>query len=437
MTLIAAVRSRAWVSLTAVAFCIAGLSYNFLWMQVVHGVPVWEVPGDIWGTMRDAHFIAWGGFGAVYSTGAGLVALPGMPLLLSPLAALSSALGLSEGFPYLIPHPTAWYVVGPAVLAIGTTPIFALDSLAARLGIGDSRRRWLVAAVAVMAWPVVAMWGHPEDSLALALVVWGLGAVIEDRWTAVAWLFGAALCIQPLAALAVFVALGAAGAKRAPLLIWRMALFPALVVGITVAAAPHSTLHALLSQPNYPKIDWPTPWVLLAPSMGHGAVAAGPGRVGALVVAVALGIWVLKAKPDGWGIVYAAGLAFAARCVLEAVMVPYYVLPAVALLVVSAAKASRARFVGAASGGIFLTVYTFWHWLMWPWYAEVVLLLACLAWLGRPRTRGDLTPEEARESGDAVLARVETASETGTEDQTRPTHAPPGLGALSPQPTSR
>lgn len=401
-------RGRIFVLAIAAGFLASGLWYGFFWESVLYGQHYWQVPGDIWATMRDAHYIAWGGFAAVYGTGAGLVALPGMPLLLAPVAALSSHLGLSEGFPFAIPHPTAWYLVGPVTIAMGTLPLFAAWDFMGLLGAGAFARRVGTIGVAVGAWPVVVMWGHPEDSVALALSLWALAAAHRGRWTACGWLLGAALSIQPVAVLALPIALGLAGRKLAVPLLARSALLPSLLLGLELIGDFHSTIRAFSVQPNYPSVDWPTPWMALAPRLSANAVAAGPGRAVAVALAAVVGLWVgigpaRRAGGARW-IAWAAGVAFALRCGFEAVMVPYYVMPAVVCFVVAAAVAGRARLVGTAAIGSFLTIYTLLHFSPWPWYSEVMLSLGLMAWWSRPGNRAPAKPDAARRAASAQQA---------------------------------
>ncbi len=390
--------------LVSVGFVASGLWYGFFSPSVLYGQPYWQVPGDIWATMRDAHYIAWGGFAAVYGTGAGLVALPGMPLLLAPVAALCSHLGLTEGFPFAIPHPTAWYVVGPVTISMGTLPLFATWRITSDLAVPLSRRRIATVAIAVGCWPAVAMWGHPEDAVALSLSLWGLAAALRGRFGPAGWLFGAAMAIQPLAVLALPLAVGMAGVKRSPSLVLRAALFPGLLLALEMVGDFHSTWKAFSSQPNYPTVDWPTPWLALAPKISPGVVAAGPGRAVSVLLAGVFGLWVGQrwgrgAQAGRW-VLWAAGVAFALRCVLESVMVPYYVMPAVVCLVAAAAFAGRARLLGAGAAGAYVTVFTLWHYHVWPWYGAVVLSLGLLGWWSRPEFHTRKRPGDDNDAGD-------------------------------------
>lgn len=371
-------------ALVVAAFVLSGLAYSLLWPELRHGVAGWATPGDLWATYRDAQWITWGGFGTLYSAGAGLVALPGLPLLLAPVALACSAMGLRGGFPYAIPYPGAWLVVGPVALLLGASLVPASIALARWLGVPARRRAVLGLVVAVLTWPAVVLWGHPEDAVALSLVCWALGALFARRPVRGAWLLGAAIAMQPLASIAAPVLAGLAwrlgespagagaagegaaggppggtgvraaqvtaggkvarrgarhaGIRSAAALVARASVVPVTLGALLLGAAPHATLRALGDQPNYPTVDWPTPWLALAPRLGHGAIAAGPERLVSVVGAVCIGVWVGLRPRRPAEAAWALALAFALRPLLEAVMVPYYVLPAAVMASVAAAS---------------------------------------------------------------------------------------------------
>src|SRR6202034_1755152 len=76
--------------------------------------------------------------------------------------------------------------------------LFTRDALAAKLGIGRRRRAILCLAEAVVLWPVVAMWGHPEDSLAVGFAMGSLLLAFDESWGKCGWAFGLAVALQPV-----------------------------------------------------------------------------------------------------------------------------------------------------------------------------------------------------------------------------------------------
>ena len=99
------------------------------------------------------------------------------------------------------------------------------------------------------------------------------------------------------------------GRRKAAPLVARAAVLPGFLLVAVIVPNAHATIHAVLDQPNFPKVDHATPWLLLAPKLGHGAVAAGPGRIIGLVLAVAVGLWACAAGP-----IPAASCGWRPRC---------------------------------------------------------------------------------------------------------------------------
>ena len=158
--------------------------------------------------------IGWGALGNVYGAGTRLITFPGIPLLLSPLALITGALGMSESFPFVLAHPSAWLVLGPYEILISSSALFACDALAERLGVPRGRRAALCLAEGAFLFNVSVCWGHPEDALALALALYALVFAFDGRWTGAGWLFGAAVATQPLVLLMLPVLLALAGRSR-------------------------------------------------------------------------------------------------------------------------------------------------------------------------------------------------------------------------------
>ncbi|MCL4422627.1 MAG: hypothetical protein M1115_05600 [Actinobacteria bacterium] len=357
-------------------FILSAFAYFFFWGPVVEHRNVWIPPGDIWGTIHAAHYVAWGDLGQVYTAGTGLVTFPGILIVIAPLASLSSALGLAESFPFFLPRTTSWLLYGPFLYALACSALFALDSLARKLGVPASRRTALCLLESVLLWPSQVLWGHPEDALAVALAVWGLIAAMDRRLVATSWLYGLSIAVQPLTLLLAPLAFGMFAKRCWPGMLARAALIPGFLVGTCLLAAPKSTWRALVLQPNYFKVDHPTPLMAIAPRLSSQAVSAGPGRMLAVMAAMAIGLWLVprakqRASDAAW-LVWLGALMLALRPLLESVMDPFYVWPALALGVVLAATMGTWRWLSAWAAAIFTTVCTFWHLASWPYW----LLLA-------------------------------------------------------------
>jgi len=352
-----------------------------------NGARGWYVPGDLWGTQLAAWEYLHGHVGAVYSPATALVTLPGILVVLAPAVALAGALHLPvlhAGGHTVVSYPTGWVLVEAASIAAGLPLLFATDGLAERLGV-PSRRRFLLAALeAVALWNVVVWWGHPEDALAVALLLFGTGAARDGRWRRAGWLFGLAVATQPVVLLALFVVLAGAPRRVLPGLVPRVAAPSAILVAAPLATNWHGTLRALVEQPNYPLVDHTTPWTslgVLAPVVGTHTVASGPLRFVAVLAAFGLGLWAGRHHRGLGPVLLVMAACFALRVLSEPVMVAYYVWPVLALALVAASAVGSRRLAATGAVAVFATVFGGAAWRgNWSWWAiEVGCVAAALA----------------------------------------------------------
>ncbi|MDA8073201.1 MAG: hypothetical protein M0Z82_16790 [Actinomycetota bacterium] len=404
-----------------------------------YGVSSWRTPGDIWGTLRSAQTIVWGDFGGIYAAGTSLVSFPGAALLLAPVALVADALHLTASFPYPVPHPTAWLVLGPYEVAAASFALFGADRLAERLGVGRAKRAVLVGAGAAVLFPVDAIWGHPEDAVAMGLLLYALVFALDRRVVGAGWLAGAAVAVQPLVLLGLPVLAAVLGARRLVGFMVRSAVPSVAVLVVPLIAAPRDTLHALLDQPNFPLIDHVTPWTALAPSLGgHGtvlAVAAGPGRVVAVVLAAALAPWVAKRRRDPTLVVWALAAALALRCLTESVMDPFYLWPPLAVAVVAAGTTSRARLGVVALAAMATSAGAELHGAWWLWWYGVTAGMVLAVAVAYPTRRGDLAGGGARRSEERLICKGSAGSaqvRSGVRTQPRASSSGPGM-PLAPE----
>ncbi len=187
-----------------------GLVFMFTWNPLVHHTNSWNTGGDLWGIFRGAHYVGWGFLGGVYDPSNGIITLPGMPVLLAPVAMLSGKLHLTETYlPYVLAHPTAALVLQPIELLLASTVVFAADALAEHLDVSKRRRLYLCILIAILAWPTAGVWGHAEDVLALAFAMYAAVAMFDRKWSRCGWLFGFGIVIQPLVILMLPLLIGA------------------------------------------------------------------------------------------------------------------------------------------------------------------------------------------------------------------------------------
>jgi hypothetical protein len=388
--------------------------------RILHATE-WALPYDFWGTLVAATRLVHGQVGGLYTQPTGLVSLPGTAIILMPIAAVISGLGLSLHIPGPSNlHPAVWLVAGPYQIALCCVELFAADALAERLGVTLPKRGLLAIAGACALWSVSARWGHPEDAVAVGLLLYAVLALSNDRPVLAGWLTGAAVCVQPLVLLAVPTVVALLPWRRIPWFIIRAALPSAAALGIAGLANWGAMYTSVTSQPNSPVINHPTAWTSLAPHMAGGNVAAGPFRLATIVLACLCAVavrrrWgslVLAPRPpageapaDGtaatgagngqWerrvlaDVLWFAALALALRSFFEPVMVSYYPWPPLAVALIPAAYGGWVRLLvaGAIAGGVTAQGQGPWHNVL-AWWVPLVaglLLLLAVSWPGRPR----------------------------------------------------
>ena len=454
-----ATRSARWPIVAASVLVFTGFLYSLVWGPLVQHGSHWVVPGDIWATFRAAHYVGWGDIGDVYGPLTGLVTFPLIAVVLAPVALLSGHLGLSESLPFFLPHPSAWLLLGPVELAIGASTLFPLDALGERIGITRPRRILLLGIETALLWPVVAIWGHPEDALAMTFGLWGLMAALDGRWTRCGWMWGLAIAAQPLVVLMLPVVFGMSPLRRWPGIALRTAAPALALLAVPLVQSWADTSRALFQQPNYPSVDHPTPWAALAPVLSsahrivstqfsqvhtpHGVrfttslvtgtagrvIAAGPGRLIALLLSIGMGVWVNRRRPVGLEVMWLCGLALSLRCVFESVMNPYYLWPPLALLVLVVACSSWWRFAMTGAAAFAVTVYSYHRTGPWAWYLPVMVLLATAVMASWPsQSRRMSGHHSGRPSSDALPGmsralprRILSTAGTSTSGSSLPT----------------
>ena len=435
------IRRRMFPLIASVGLIAVGM-FTTTWGPTLIGHKEWALPYDLWGTLIATTRLAHGNIGGVYAPPTGLISLPGTAVILLPCAALISALGLSLAIPGAANlHPAVWLVAGPYVIAISCLPLFAADALAERLGVARWTRALLAVAGAGILWSVSARWGHPEDAVAVGLLLYAVLAQANARTALAGWLAGAAVCVQPLVLLSLPIMLALLPWRRMTPFLVRTALPSAVLLAAAAIADWHDTYQSVTSQPDSPVVNHPTIWTSLAPHMTNTNVAAGPFRLAtiALACACALAIrhrWAARlettanheisgmsscdsARPSGgdqadhadhadhaWptallaSVLWWVAFTLALRSFFEPVMVSYYPWPPLAVALIPAATLGWRRLLAAGllAGGLTAAAQGPSH-DVWIWWAPIVaglLVLLAISW-PRPglhedgrRDRGEL-----------------------------------------------
>ena len=412
----ARVRRRVFPLLASILLIVIGM-YTTTWGPTMIGRSEWALPYDLWGTLVAATRLAHLDLAGLYTQPTGLVSLPGAAVILVPCAAIIAASGLSLQIPGPDNlHPAVWLLAGPYAIALCCVTLFAADALAEQLGVARWKRGLLAAASAGVLWSVSARWGHPEDAVAVGLLLYAIVAMSRSRIALAGWLAGAAVCVQPLVLLALPVLLALLPWRRMPLFLVRAALPSAVLLGAAALANWHATYTAVTSQPNSPIINHPTAWTSLAPHMAGGNVAAGPARLATILLACCCALavrhrWLGRLSTAGdagtagadevpadrtwWpaallaDILWWVALTLALRSFFEPVMVSYYPWPPLAVALIPAAALGWPRLIAASllAGGLTAAAQGPSHdvWIWWaPLVAGLVVLLALAR--GRPKT---------------------------------------------------
>jgi hypothetical protein len=371
---------RLFPLLATVVLLVVGMVSTTWWGAHLVAKNAWQLPDDLWGTLVAARRLLHLDLSGLYTQPSGLVALPGAALILVPVVAAVDAAGLGLRAPGAQnTHPGAWLFAGPYEIALSALALFAADSIADRLGVARSKRAVLAAAGAVALWSVSVRWGHPEDAVAVALLLFGILALSDARVERSAWLVGAAVAVQPLVLLALPVVLVVLEPRRLVGFLTRVALPGGLLLAAAASANWSATVKAVTSQPNWPTVDHTTPWTSIAPHMSNGAVAAGPTRAFTILIACGCALVVKRrwrsAQPlTGWSpellreLLWWMAVALALRSVFEPVMVAYYLWPVLAVALVTASYSwSRLVTTSLATTTLTFVSQAMWrgHWIWW------------------------------------------------------------------------
>jgi hypothetical protein len=416
---------RLFAVLAAVGLVAFGMASTIWWGPHLVGKSAWSLPDDLWGTLVAARRLAHLDVSGLYTRPTALIAFPGAAVILVPVAAVIDAAGLAlpVGAAHQ-PHPGAWLLAGPYEIALSAVALFAADALAERLGAARRKRALLAAASAVALWSVSVRWGHPEDAVAVGLLLFAILALARAQPGRSAWLIGAAIAIQPLVLIALPVVAMTIRPGRLPGFLARAAAPAALLLGAAAWANWGATFHAVTSQPNWPVLDHPTPWALLAPHLGHGAVAAGPARIVAILAACGCALaagprWrASRQAPESgrltgeWSaeslreLLWWVAVALALRSLFEPVIVAYYVWPVLAVALITAStRWSRLIATSVVATAVTLAAQLSWRG-PWGWWSAMVAGLALTLVLARMARRGKARPAALQPSG----AARETAS---------------------------
>ncbi len=253
------------------------------------------------------------------------------------------------------PHPMVWLLLGPITMVLGAFSLFGLDAVAERVGVERKRRVQLCFIEGALLWPLTILWGHPEDGVALGFAAYAIVAVLDGKWRKASWLMGAGIAFQPLIVLVL------------PLMIARLGIAKNRSDG-EQGGASGDTAACPSSFQGFPRhleggrraadpdvLRARDPLDAIAPHLPSDYVSCGPTRLVATVIACGIGLWTIRHRVDDPMFVWLAGFCLGLRFVAESALEPYYIWPALALLVIAAATRGTSRFSFASAIAILVT----------------------------------------------------------------------------------
>jgi hypothetical protein len=265
--------------------------------------------------------------------------------------------GLTVHFPGSSPLGL-WLLLGTAALLIASPALFAIDAVARSWSLSDRARLALALVSAIGVANVAGVWGHPEDCVAVAMVLWAALA-IERRPDAgvrrAAWLLGLGIAFQPLAILGVAPVLACLGWRSFAKVSWRLVLPSLIVLVPPLIAQPGLTRFVLVNQPFIPKAVSFTPLTHLAPFIGPGTDGGGPTRLIALLLSACLAIAVCRRRHDLPTVLTMTAIAFFLRVLFETELIWYYVWPVAALCLVLSARRGAVN-LGVCTAALLATI---------------------------------------------------------------------------------
>ena len=235
---------RLFPALATVGLIVAGM-VSTIWIGPgLVGRHHWSLPDDLWGTLIAAQRLAHLDLGGLYARPTGLVGFPGAAVILVPVAVVDRrGRAVAAGAGRAQPRSGRVAVAGPYEIALSAVALFAADAIAERLGVSRPKRALLAAVGAVALWNVSARWGHPEDAVAVGLLLLAILALADGRTGRSGWLLGAAVAVQPLVLLALPVVAATVAPRRLPGFLGRAVVPGAVLLAAAAAANWSATVH--------------------------------------------------------------------------------------------------------------------------------------------------------------------------------------------------
>jgi hypothetical protein len=253
--------------------------------------------------------------------------------------------------------------------------------------------------------PVLVLYGHGEDALALLALVGAVRLAGRGRWAAAGLALGVAVASKQWALLTLPALAARSPRRERPRLAAAALALPAALALLVLVDWPHAS-RALLHPPNYPGFGHAALWV----DAGLATVATAPFRLGALALAVLLA-GRARAGSSWPRLLAVLGLALLARCAFEPVVHVYYLAPGLCLLLARERVATGRCRRTAVAGGLLVGWFAV-HPAPGLWWAVAALLGAAVAYPAACETFSRAGSGTAAISGRAGRGRASAARET-------------------------
>jgi hypothetical protein len=321
------------VPVAATVFLVsAAVVYSFGWSAMANHK--WQVYSDLWNSAQMALAVGHLHFSAVYAYPSQVDSPPGFEYLLAPFMVLGHAIGLRTTIAHGGGFMVFALILAPLATVMAASVLFALDAIARSWGFSENRRAALSLVAGLGVVSDVVFWGHPEDCIALAFVLWAALAVDRAGSRGVAragWLLGVAVALQPLALLAVAPVVARFGWRDLCRAAWRVALPSVLLLLPELLTSASVTLHRVVDQPYFPADESSTPFGHFARALGHGMYSGGTLRLVSTLAAMVLGYVACRRRHDLPTVLFVMSLAFTLRVLLESELLGFYFFPVAAL----------------------------------------------------------------------------------------------------------
>ena len=400
-----------------------GLIYTILWSALaLHN---WQSVSDLWNSAEISLATSHGHWAAVYGPTSQVDSPPGFEFLLAPFMALAHGIGMHTAAEIHHGYAPLWLILVPVTTVLASSVLFALDAIARSWDYPDSKRLGLALVASLGVVSATVFWGHPEDCIALALVLWAALAVEREGTSGLpraAWLLGVAAACQPLALLAAAPVASRFGWRALPGFVCRLIVPSVLVLLPELLTHSSEALHHIVDQPFLPAAESSTPLSHLARPLGEGMYSGGTLRSVVTVAAVVLGWMVCRRRHDMPTVLFVMAVAFTLRVMFESELLGFYFFPVVAICLLLTLRRSWKCFELCAAASVVCTalgnrrqhaIALWWPAIMLTTLAMVLLAAAALADLDTTegvRTaasdawRRGTVPEDARPRGGRLSA---------------------------------